>query len=350
MATIVSNIPSTVFPWEVDTLRISSTEDTTLKLVLEGTAVFEATLTPTSAGIIDVYGLALVLQDALPVPFNAPQTLHFLLDGETDATCDVLYQSPLGSVPASDFTADSFLTAGSGRTKIVREDSTEALSWYATAAAETGEESVTVDAVWYNPVSLAVQTTTQQIQCTDSGSIDRVDVSPSRITPPDTDNAWRLSSYTVTLGRRTASYSIVADGRTEADALSVKFYNMFGQLDTFHFLGQTEEELKPTYNAATIGGRYLNYRIEVQPSFIASTGALSDAGEKLFADLLASTDIWRATDGVQLTLTDCSFKPSTAWGASPSGTATFRESLTGMRLNPSMPTDTFDSTFDETYE
>lgn len=350
MATIITNIPSVAFPWEADSFRISSDSDTVLKLELASETVLEATLTPTASGYVDVHGIAQVLLDAMDTPFAEPLMLNIYLDGAADASAGILYSRTLGSVPALQLASRSFLTAASGGTKTTVAGATETISWYATDASETGEESVEVFAVWINPSTRAVQTTEQAIKCTGDGSLDTADVSPSRITPPDTTGTWELSAYTVSLGQRRITYSIAADGRTNADTLSVKFYNTFGQLDTFHFLGQTETELKPTYNAATIGGSYRNYRIDVQPTLTASTGALSDADAKLFADLVASTDIWRASDGVQLALTDCSSKPSTAWGASPSGTATFRESLTGQRLEPSMPADTFDTTFDKTYK
>ena len=350
MATLITPIPSLMFPWELDTLRISAAEDTAVRLELGNSDIFAATLTPTSAGYITIDTLRETIQDALSAPCSEATTLYIYLDETLAAATSVVYCRTIGSVPALTFAAKSFLTMASGATKLVREDSTEVLSWIASGSSEAGEESVSVEAIWFDSSTAAVKTSEQTIQCTGEGSIDSADVSPSKLSAPDTTGTWCLSSYTVTLGRRSASYAIPNNGRTNADTLAVTFYNAFGQRDTFLFLGQTEEELKPTYSGATFGGNYRNYRIEAQPSFTAATGALTEGMRRLFADLLTAQDVWRTADGVQLSLTDSSFKPTTSWGESASGTATFRENLSGQRLEPVLSANTFDSTYDQTYE
>ncbi len=337
------------FPWELDTLRISSTADTAVRLELGNKDIFTVTLTPTTTGYITVYSLMSTIQDSLDTQNTELTALNIYLDSVLAATTEVCYCRTVGSTPALTFAPTAFLTMAGDETKIVHGDSTERLSWIASGSSETGEELLNVSAVWYDPATAAVKTTAQTIQATGDGGIDSALVSPSCLTVPDTTAAWRLSSYTVTLGKRTASYAIANDGRSNADTLSVAFINAFGQLDSFAFLGHTEEELKPTYSAVTVGGRYRNYRIEAQPSFTSYTGSLTEGMRRVFADLLTAQNIWRASDAVQLSLTDCSFKPTSSWGESASGSATFRENISGQRLEPHRAADTFDHTYDKTY-
>lgn len=349
MATLATPIPDLVFPWEIDRLTFKSTTDVGVKLVLGGSTLLEAALTPTEHGTAMLYGLARLITDNLPTPYTDPQTLEVEINGTVAATTTVHYNRHLGSVRAEDFAPRSFLTPASGATKTTTASSTEHLAWIA-GTAETGEETLSVEAVWYAPLTMEVRPVEQTVKASGAGDIDTADVSPSVLTPPDDLTEWRLAAYTVSLNRRTISYTLATDGTAAAPATEVRFINAYGQEDTFLFLGQTEEEIKPTYSAATVDGLYRNYRIEAQPTVAVATGALSPAGERLFADLLTSPSIVRTADNAGLALTDSSFKPSNAWNASPSGTATFRETATGMRLDPVTAADTFDSSFDSTYQ
>ena len=59
---------------------------------------------------------------------------------------------------------------------------------------------------------------------------------------------------------------------------------------------------------------------------------------------------WRISDGEELTITDCEMRISNDRYAEQNGTITFRESGRTQSFDKILPVQTFDATFDNTFD
>lgn len=341
MAELLTDIPSVVFPHEVDVLRFSSKEDFSVRLVLEGEELLDVTLTPDVSSGAALYGLADLINDAIE---GSMPVLVISLDGTKVSETSVLPCRTRLSGKAEDQQKKIFLTLSSGHTKLVPMGGNETLAW--TVDGITPE--VCIEAVWVGDDIPSIYTSSQTIKGTDDGDIATADVSPRLLKAPQ--DGCTLLRYIASVGRRSQTYEIHRTGTDLCPVTGLRFRNIFNRDDTFYFFGKVEEELKPTYASLSTQGRTFNYRIETQPTWKAHTGPMNDAGRLLFCDLVQALNVWRMDNGTQLALTDCEFKPTNGYSDLLSGTLTWREATEGCTFHPAIPIRTFDKTFDRTFD
>ena len=341
MASLITDIPSMVFPHEVDTLRFSSGEDFRVQLVLEGEELLDATLSPDASSTAALYGLASLINDATE---GSMPVLTISIDGQQVAETSVLPCRERLNGTARDLQAKIFLTLSSGHTKRVPMDGNESLAW--TMDGTTPE--VSIEALWVDDDIPTIHTSSQTISGTDDGDIATADVSPRLLKAPQ-DNC-SLVSYTARVGRRRQAYLIHRADTDLHPVTALRFRNIFNRDDTFYFFGKVEQEVKPTYSSINVQGIIRNYRIETQPTWKAYTGPMNDAEQCLFRDLVQALQAWRMDDGTPLTLTECDYKPSNLLTEAPSGSLSWREASEGITFKPAIPVRTFDSTFDTTFD
>lgn len=340
MAELLTDIPSIVFPHEVDTLRFSASEDFRVRLVLEGEELLDVTLTPDAHSDATLYGLASLIGDAIE---GSMPVLAISLDGKEVAETSVLPCREKVNGTAQDLQGRIFLTLSSGRTKRIPMDGNESLAW--TVDGTTPE--VSIEALWVGDAIPTIYTSSQTVKGTDDGDIATADVSPRRLKAPK--DGCTLVRYTASVGRRSQPYAVIQPDTDLHPVTALRFRNVFNRDDTFYFFGKVEQEVKPTYSSISVQGITLNYRIETQPTWKAHTGPMGDAEECLFADLVQARHVWRMDDGTELTLTDCEFKPTNGSSDLLSGTLTWREAAEGCTFRPAVPVRTFDKTFDPTF-
>lgn len=341
MAELLTDIPSMVFPHEVDVLRFSSKEDFRVQLVLEGEELLDATLTPGASSGAALYGLADLINDSIE---GSMTVLVISLDGTEVAETSVLPCRTRLSEKAEDIKEKIFLTLSSGLTKCVPMDASETLSW----TVDEISPEISIFATWVGDALPTIYTSSQTIKGTDDGDIATADVSPRLLKAPR--DGCTLVRYIASVGRRNQTYEIHRTGTDLCPVTGLRFRNVFNQDDTFYFFGKVEQEVKPTYSSLSTQGRTSNYRIETQPTWKAYTGPMNDAGRWLFCDLVQTLKVWRMEDGTELTLTDCDCKPSNILTDSPSGSLTWREAAEGCTFEPVVAVRTFDGTFDETFD
>lgn len=340
MAELLTDIPSIVFPHEVDTLRFSASEDFRVRLVLEGEELLDVTLTPDASSTASLYDLASLINDAIE---GSMPVLVISLDGKEVAETSVLPCREKVNGAAQDLQGRIFLTLSSGRTKRIPMDGNESLAW--TVDGTTPE--VSIEALWVGDAIPTIYTSSQTVKGTDDGDIATADVSPRLLKAPQ--DGCTLVRYTVSAGRRSQTYAVIQPDTDLHPATALRFRNVFNQNDTFYFFGKVEQEVKPAYSSISVQGITRNYRIETQPTWKAHTGPMGDAEESLFADLVQARHVWRMDDGTELTLTDCEFKPTNGSSDLLSGTLTWREAAEGCTFRPAVPVRTFDKTFDPTF-
>ena len=341
MASLITDIPSMIFPHEGDTLRFSASEDFRVRLVLEGEELLDVTLTPDAHSAAALYGLASLIDDAIE---GSLPVLAISLDGTEVAETSVLPCREKVNGTAQDLQGRIFLTLSSGRTKRVPMDGNESLAW--TVDGTTPE--VSIEALWVGDAISTIHTSSQTVKATDDGDIATADVSPRLLKAPQ--DGCTLVRYTVSAGRRRQTYAVIQPDTDIHPVTALRFRNVFNRDDTFYFFGKVEQEVKPTYSSISVQGRTRNYRIETQPTWKAHTGPMGDAEECLFADLVQARQVWRMDDGTELTLTDCEFKPTNGHADLLSGTLTWREAADGCTFRPAVPVRTFDKTFDHTFD
>ena len=341
MASLITDIPSVVFPHEVDTLSFSAKEDFRVRLVLEGEELLDVTLTPDASSEADLYGLASLIDDAIE---GSMPVLAISLDGTEVAETSVLPCRERVNGTAQDLQGRIFLTLSSGHTKRIPMDGNESLAW--TVDGTTPE--VSIEALWVGDAIPTIYTSSQTVKATDDGDIATADVSPRLLKAPQ--DGCTLVRYTASVGRRRQTYAVIQPDTDLHPVTGLRFRNVFNRADTFYFFGKVEQEVKPAYSSISVQGITRNYHIETQPTWKAYTGPMNDAEKHLFCDLCTSKKVWRMEDGAELTLTECDFKPSNMLTESPSGSLTWREAAEGCTFKPTIPVRTFDKTFDKTFD
>lgn len=352
MATIITNIPTRVFPWEVDTIEIKAEQDTAVKIAVGGENIFNATLTPTARKKITIYGLANAINDTEFASSGAETgTLTFYIDGATAATALLIPCRLRLNDPAIEVARSNFLTFASSLFKRIPADAQEALTWWAIDAEETEPSKVKIEALWIRQTDQEVKETKQQLDGEDIGyNYYTANVSPSQLAPPDTADEWQLVKYNVNVNGRQMNYRLALDGLNNSDVTGIKFTNAFGVKESFYFFGSVEKEVKPEYSSAIINGKTVNYWIENKPTWTAQTGPLGKCEELLFNDLCTSKEISLLKNNTPLVITECSFKPTNGWADTNTASLTWQEQTDGETYNVVTPLRTFDNTYDKTYE
>lgn len=352
-------IPPTATPADLDSFVLSGlTAATAVALTVNGTELFSEELTPGSDGNIRITGLAQLIADYLET--IAPGTFAYTITAgsETKQSGNIIYYRHRATQFVGENLNRYFLTLATNEMKTIPADAEETLYFVPTADEQTNGAVATLDILWFNTYTMeCVKTTTTLEAATYADGIKRLTLQPNKLTPPTT--AHRLVSINLTLGMRRIAYLMQADTANGAPYTCLRFRNAFNVWDTFYFYGAVATTYKPTVNAASFGGRYKNYNIKHEPTYTAHTGEMGRATANLFRDLMTAKEIRRLATSddnltpryeTEVTITECDYKPSTAYASSGTGTLTWREAQTGLNLSPTMPVRTFDLTFDNTFE
>ena len=344
MVTLLTEIPEYCFPHELRTLRLSSTEDCEIKITCNGQEVL-FTLTPDADGnvTIDEFdGLLRDLADHVPqrctIEWNEEASISFLL-----LPCSICLSNKAAVV-----CKNSFLTLQTGEKHtylgaqeyICFFDNSESRPFFA------------LSLLWVNKRSGKTKSQffleTAGLSVTDKGNGYFVlAFSTSQFEPPS--EGYILHTITATAGKeRTQVFRVMP--AIDADPVTLVFRNCFGQIESFHFFGNTTEELKPTRSSASFQGTTRNYLVESVPEYTSITGTLRGGDIAPFEDLCSSTQVFlSAADGDEVCITDNGLSISNNRYEPQKGSVKWRFARDGRRFTLSTPKRTFDNTFDASF-
>lgn len=342
MAQFDERLNALSFPYDLDNILIicDDTDPLQFAVKINGTTILETTFYPDNSETVNVSDLAeFILENIQP---EHVANVGFWLDGVfEDGTTVIPSKADINS-GADSFCQTHFLSLLKG-TKPTYIGTDEYLSYYT-----TNEETPTVSCLWVNPDTRATQEAAGNVAMrTHHGSgLYTIRVVPGNFQRPDA--GFILHSFKVTVGTREQDY--ILHTPTDCEPLTLKFQNNFGVHENFHFFGTYEKELKPTRSTASFGGKTRNYKVEAVPTWKCNTGILPETVQPLFADLCAATKVWRKDNGQEITITENEHKLSNDRYEPQSGTLTFRETQRNALHKPLEHVNTFDRTFDATFD
>ena len=326
------------------TLRLSSTEDCEIKITCNGQEVL-FTLTPDADGnvTIDEFdGLLRDLADHVPqrctIEWNEEASISFLL-----LPCSICLSNKAAVV-----CKNSFLTLQTGEKHtylgaqeyICFFDNSESRPFFA------------LSLLWVNKRSGKTKSQffleTAGLSVTDKGNGYFVlAFSTSQFEPPS--EGYILHTITATAGKeRTQVFRVMP--AIDADTVTLVLRNCFGQIESFHFFGNTTEELKPTRSSASFQGTTRNYLVESVPEYTSVTAPLRPVDIAPFEDLCSSTLVYLSADnGDEVCITDNEFSVSNNRYEPQRGSVKWRYATNSRHFVLSTPKRTFDSTFDTTF-
>lgn len=344
MVTLLTEIPEYCFPHELRTLRLSSTEYCEIKISCNGQEVL-FTLTPDADGYVTLNefdGLLRDLADHVPqlctIEWNEGASISFLL-----LPCSICLSNKAAVV-----CKNSFLTLQTGgkhtylgaQEYICFFDNSESRPFFA------------LSLLWVNKKSGKTKSQlileTSGLSVTDKGNGYFVlAFSTSQFEPPS--EGYILHTITATAGKeRTQVFRVMP--AIDADPVTLVFRNCFGQIESFHFLGITTEELKPTRSSASFQGTTRNYLVESVPEYTSVTAPLRPVDIAPFEDLCSSTLVYLSADeGEEICITDNELSLSNNRYEPQRGSIKWRYAANSRRFVLSTPKRTFDRTFDTSF-
>lgn len=344
MVTLLNEIPEYCFPHELRTLRFSATEDCEIKISCNGQEVL-FTLTPDADGnvTIDEFdGLLRDLADHVPqrctIEWNEEASISFLL-----LPCSICLSNKAAVV-----CKNSFLTLQTGEKHtylgaqeyICFFDNSESRPFFALSLLWVNKRSGKTKSQFYLE--------TAGLSVTDKGNGYFVlAFSTSQFEPPS--EGYILHTITATAGKeRTQVFRVMP--AIDADPVTLVFRNCFGQIESFHFFGNTTEELKPTRSSASFQGTTRNYLVESVPEYTSVTAPLRPVDIAPFEDLCSSTLVYLSADeGEEICITDNELSLSNNRYEPQRGSVKWRYATNSRHFVLSTPKRTFDSTFDTTF-
>ena len=344
MVTLLTEIPEYCFPHELRTLRLTSAEDCEIKITCNGQEVL-FTLTPDADGnvTIDEFdGLLRDLADHVPqrctIEWNEEASISFLL-----LPCSICLSNK-----AAVICKNSFLTLQTGEKHtylgaqeyICFFDNSESRPFFA------------LSLLWVNKRNGKTKSQffleTAGLSVTDKGNGYFVlAFATSQFEPPS--EGYILHTITATAGKqRTQVFRVIP--AIDADPVTLVFRNCFGQIESFHFFGNTTEELKPTRSSASFQGTTRNYLVESVPEYTSVTAPLRPVDIAPFEDLCSSTLVYLSADeGEEICITDNELSLSNNRYEPQRGSVKWRYATNSRRFVLSTPKRTFDSSFDATF-
>lgn len=344
MVTLLNEIPEYCFPHELRTLRFSATEDCEIKISCNGQEVL-FTLTPDAGGIVSLDefdGLLRDLADNNPqqctIEWNEGASISFLL-----LPCSICLSNKAAVV-----CKNSFLTLQTGEKHtylgaqeyICFFDNSESRPFFALSLLWVNKRSGKTKSQFYLE--------TAGLSVTDKGNGYFVlAFSTSQFEPPS--EGYILHTITATAGKeRTQVFRVMP--AIDADPVTLVFRNCFGQIESFHFFGNTTEELKPTRSSASFQGTTRNYLVESVPEYTSVTAPLRPVDIAPFEDLCSSTLVYLSADeGEEICISDNELSLSNNRYEPQRGSVKWRYATNSRHFVLSTPKRTFDSTFDTTF-
>lgn len=344
MVTLLTEIPEYCFPHELRTLRLSSTEDCEIKISCNGQEVL-FTLTPDADGCVTLNefdGLLRDLADHVPqrctIEWNEGASISFLL-----LPCSICLSNK-----AAEFCKSSFLTLQTGE-KHTYLGAQEYICFFDNSESRP---LFALSLLWVNKRSGKTKSQffleTAGLSVTDKGNgYSVLAFSTSQFEPPS--EGYILHTITATAGKeRTQVFRVMP--AIDADPVTLVFRNCFGQIESFHFFGNTTEELKPTRSSASFRGTTRNYLVESVPEYTSVTAPLRPVDIAPFEDLCSSTLVYlSADDGEEICITDNELSLSNNRYEPQRGSVKWRYATNSRRFVLSTPKRTFDSSFDATF-
>ena len=179
-------------------------------------------------------------------------------------------------------------------------------------------------------------------------------VSPSIVTCPKAGETKRLLSYTVTAGVAKFSYIMVQDGAFAPT--SFKFYNAFRLIETLHFFGDRNDEVKVERESGAFYTSYLrNYKRVQTKSTQVYSGYMLRGELPLLEDLLVAesptvTCVLTGDKSTGVLITDHEVKNSESGKDALVASVTYRASYINPRRHPSSKASrTFADQFDDSF-
>lgn len=178
-------------------------------------------------------------------------------------------------------------------------------------------------------------------------------VSPAKVTCPKAGETKRLLSYTVTAGVAKFSFIMVQDGAFAPT--SFKFYNAFRLIETLHFFGDRNDEVKVERESGIINGNHHNYkRTQTKSTQVYSgymlRGELPILEDLLVADIPTVTCVLTAEKSNPVLITDHEVKNSESGKDALVASVTYRASYLNPRRHPSSKASrTFADQFDDSF-
>lgn len=332
MASLITTIPSIVFPYELNQLSISSDSEVLIELKYGDKTVIASVLYPID-GTIELDNLATHIVDYLK---NEIGTFTISLDGRVVATTNIIPNNMEVAATAQECYLYTFLTRTT--VKHTHPAAKELLHFV-----NNGETEGVVKAIALKGGE--VVSSQQKLSLTLTDDITTLDVSPSVLFSLE---AYELVEYTVSIGERTMKYKMIPDGM--ADTLhEYGFINSFLQEEYITLMGDAEREMKMERLHAYFGGQLRNFHVEAFPHWTIKP-LIPDGMTGLFDDLVAAKELWRKEDSCILAIVESEDITSSSPAAINRGSVTLREAGRTYRHRPVRPVKTFDETFDDTFQ
>ena len=178
-------------------------------------------------------------------------------------------------------------------------------------------------------------------------------VSPAKVTCPKAGETKRLLSYTVTAGVAKFSYIMVQDGAFAPT--SFRFYNAFRLIETLHFFGDRNDEVKVERESGIINGNHHNYKRVQTKSVQVYSGYMLRGELPLLEDLLVAesptvTCVLTGDKSTGVLITDHEVKNSESGKDALVASITYRASYINPRRHPSSKASrTFADQFDDSF-
>lgn len=345
MATLLTNLPDYGFPHEYNSIRLSGSGLEKVELKSNGAAIGTFNLYPGADGVLELDDFAALLRDLISdfeprsftLSWSGGQKSFLVLPCAIDLT-----------TTAAEFCQRHFLTLCRG-SRTTWERAVEYVTMY--AHPPLGDrDTFEMTLVWANPHTGETEPVTlmeDDLSVTELlPGMYRLAFCPRDFTPPAPD--LYLLSIVVTAGKRVQRFLLRP---TMDQPASVVFRGAMGQFESFHFFGSRQLELKPTRSTASFAGRTRNYQVKAVPEFTLTTGVLRPTESPLFEDLCASTLCYLgALGGPELTITDNELKLTGDAYEAETATCTFRHAGRTQLYAPTEPANTFDDTFDNSFQ
>lgn len=185
-----------------------------------------------------------------------------------------------------------------------------------------------------------------------------IDVSPDTVARRMDIGELQLLSYSVTLGRRSITYTLdAADSQSQT---CLMFLNCFGQPERLYLSGTST--VSPSYerSQALVNGSLMTFSVDETLKYVAHTGPMPRSMEPLLFDLLRSRSVAvvrhevtqrNAEEMEEVAVTQCDPKLSDDLTVMNDVEITYRPvaAVTAL-LVPRRTERTFDNTFDQTFD
>lgn len=178
-------------------------------------------------------------------------------------------------------------------------------------------------------------------------------VSPAKVTCPKAGETKRLLSYTVTAGVAKFSYIMVQDGAFAPT--SFRFYNAFRLIETLHFFGDRNDEVKVERESGAFSSYFRNYKRTQTKSTQVYSGYMLRGELPILEDLLVTesptvTCVLTAEKNTPVLITDHEVKNSESGKDALVASVTYRASYINPRRHPSSKASrTFADQFDDSF-